>query len=143
MPISTNVAVVVGLADSSPSALGSTTRSGVVAIANYVTATGAVETAWSMDLGSGVSAAYLFDFDVTAVSDDGLDFATYKWFHSVSWDGSAVAQLAAPASVISVETSPASCSATSDVSGTTVRLRVGATADWRYGGTVRVTKMEF
>ncbi len=104
---------------------------------------GATETAWSMDLGSGVSAAYIFEFDICAVSDDGLDHSTYKWFHSVQWDGSSVAQLAAPASVISVESSPASSSCTSDISSTTIRIRVNGTAEWRYGGTVRVTKMEF
>ncbi len=104
---------------------------------------GATETAWSMDLGSGVSAAYIFDFDICAVSDDGLDFSTYKWFHSVSWDGSTVAQLAAPASVISVESAPASSACTSDISSNTIRIRVGTVAGWRYGGTVRITKMEF
>lgn len=113
------------------------------AFVDYAVVAAATETAWSMDLGAGVSAAYLFEFDISAVSDDGLDFSTYKWFHSVSWDGSTVAQLAAPASVISVESSPASSACTSDISGTTIRIRVGTTAEWRYGGTVRVTKMEF
>ena len=143
MPISTNVAVVVGLADSQPSALGSTTRSGVESIVNYVTATAGVETAWSLAIGSGVAATYMFEVHVTAVSDDSADASAYVIFYSVRWDGATLAQIAAPYVGPNDETTPALSSATMDVSGTSVRLRVGGTADWRYGGIVRYTRTTF
>lgn len=112
-------------------------------VAYEVVVGGATETAWSMDLGSGVSASYLFEFDIVAVADDGLDHSAYVVRFAVRWDGSSVTQTAAVSAEFTAETSGASSACTADISGTTVRLRVGATADWRYGGTVRITKMEF
>ena len=113
------------------------------AFVDYTVTAAATETAWSMDLGSGVSASYLFEFDIVAVADDGLDHSAYVVRFAVRWDGSSVTQTAAVSAEFTAETSGASSACTADISGTTVRLRVGATADWRYGGTVRITKMEF
>ena len=113
------------------------------AFVDYTVTAAATETAWSMDLGSGVSASYLFEFDIVATSDDGLDHSAYVVRFAVRWDGSSVTQTAAVSAEFTAETSGASSACTADISGTTVRLRVGATADWRYGGTVRITKMEF
>lgn len=110
---------------------------------DYTVTAGATETAWSLDIGSGVSASYLFEFDIVAVADDGLDHSAYVVRFAVRWDGSSVTQTAAVSAEFTAETSGASSACTADISGTTVRLRVGATADWRYGGTVRITKMEF
>ena len=131
-----------GFAETAASAYG-TTKTGLDSVVHHVTTTAGVETAASWAIGSGPSAAYLFAFDVTAVSDDGLDFATYKFFHSVSWDGATLAELHAPDSLIAYETSAASCSCTSDISGTSVRLRVGAVAGWRYGASIRYTRTTF
>lgn len=103
----------------------------------------ATETAWSLDIGSGVAASYLFEFDIAAVSDDGLDHSAYVVRFAVRWDGSSVTQTAAVSAEFTAETDAAASACTADISGTTVRLRVGATADWRYGGVVRITKMEF
>ena len=144
MPISTNVAVVVGLASSQPGAMGSTTTAGVYAIFNYTTLVGgATETAWSLDIGSGASASYLFEFDVCAVSDDFVEHSAYKVIFAARWDGATVTQTAAAHAVITDETAPASSACTADISGTTIRLRVGTVADWRYGGTVRYTRTTF
>ncbi len=110
---------------------------------DYTVTAGATETAWSLDIGSGASASYLFEFDIAAVSDDGLDHSAYVVRFAVRWDGSAVSQTAAVSAEFTAETSGASSACTADISGTTVRLRVGPVADWRYGGTVRITKMEF
>lgn len=114
-----------------------------VAFIDYTVTAGATETAWSKDIGSGVSASYLFEFDIAAVSDDGLDHSAYVVRFAVRWDGSTVSQTAAVSAEFTAETSGASSACTADISGTTIRLRVGPVADWRYGGTVRITKMEF
>ena len=113
------------------------------AFVDYTVTAAATETAWSMDLGSGVSASYLFEFDIVATSDDGLDHSAYVVRFAVRWDGSSVTQTAAVSAEFTAETSGASSACTADISGTTIRLRVGPVADWRYGGTVRITKMEF
>lgn len=112
-------------------------------VISYTTLTAGTETAWSMDVGSGTAATYLFDFDICGVSDDMLDAAAYKVLLSVQWDGAAAAAIAAAHAPVSDETAPAVCACTADVSGTTVRLRVGGTADWRYGGSVRITKVGY
>lgn len=110
---------------------------------SYLMGPGTTETAWSLDIGSGVSASYLITAHVCAVSDDGLDFANFVLEYAVYWNGSSALQLAAPTSVLSAETAPASSGATLDVSGTTIRLRVGPTQEWRYGGRVEITKVAF
>lgn len=114
-----------------------------VAFIDYTVTAAATETAWSLDIGSGVSASYMFEFDIVATSDDGLDHSAYVVRFAVRWDGSSVTQTAAVSAEFTAETSGASSACTADISGTTVRLRVGATDGWRYGGTVRITKMEF
>ena len=112
-------------------------------IFSHQMAASTTETAWSLDIGSGVSASYLITAHVCAVSDDGLDFANFVLEYAVYWNGSSALQLAAPTSVLSAETAPASSGATLDVSGTTIRLRVGPTQEWRYGGRVEITKVAF
>lgn len=101
------------------------------------------ETAWSLDIGSGVAASYLITAHVSAVSDDFQDFANFVIEYAVYWNGTTVAQIAAPTAVMTAETAPAASAATLDVSGTTIRLRVGVTADWRFGGRIEITKVAF
>lgn len=112
-------------------------------IFSYTLTASTTETAWSLDIGSGVSAVYQFFVHVAAVSDDGLDFSSYIITYSVYWNGTTVSQIAAAVVGPNDETSPASSAATMDVSGTTVRLRVGVTADWRFGGQIQITKVAF
>lgn len=110
-------------------------------IFSHQMAASTTETAWSLDIGSGVSAAYQITANVTAVSDDGIEFASYVIIYSVYWNGVTATQMAAPTAAVTEETSPASSAATMDVSGTTIRLRVGVTADWRFGGHLTVVKV--
>lgn len=86
----------------------------------------------------------LYEVEVTMITDDGLDAFVGKYFRGVLWTGAALTECGSSTSIYEQPTTGAVTAAFEiEISGTSIRMRVTGTSDWRWALAVRRTRRMF